>query len=151
MNTHYLSSIVLAGLLLDWGCNHTPHSTSGDGHANHEEHSADSESLRLDQGEKWRVNDEMKPFIAESEAILEAFIASGSTDYKTLAGQLEEKNAGLIKSCTMDGESHEELHKWLHPHMDLVARLAQESDAQEAQSLVQSLGKSFDTYHSYFQ
>lgn len=93
----------------------------------------------------------MKPFIAEAESALEAFITSGSREYRALASTLEEKNAGLIKSCTMDGESHEELHKWLHPHMELINNLGEAADEQSAQSIVKALEKSFATYHEHFQ
>ena len=51
----------------------------------------------------------------------------------------------------MKGESHEELHKWLHPHMQLIEELAQAKDSDEADPIIRDLEDSFNTYDSYFQ
>lgn len=107
--------------------------------------------IELDNGQKWKINLEMHPFIAAGENILNAYTESRSNDFKTLAAQLKEKDAALIKSCTMKGKSHEELHKWLHPHLELVAALEMAGNEQQANDLVQQLKKSFQTFHEYFQ
>ena len=60
------------------------------------------------------------------------------------------KNDELINSCTMDGKSHDELHKWLAPHLELVEKLGASDDA-EAKELVSKLADSYKTYHEYFQ
>jgi len=108
------------------------------------------QTIKLNNGEKWLVNEEMKPFILESEIILNDYIESSSTDFKTLAERLNEKNSKLIESCTMNGESHDELHKWLYPHMNLIRSLAQEENTESAASIVRELALSFETYHKYF-
>lgn len=107
--------------------------------------------IELDNGQKWKINLEMHPFIAAGENILNAYTESRSNDFKTLAVQLKEKDAALIKSCTMKGKSHEELHKWLHPHLELVAELEMAGNEQQANDLVKQLKKSFQTFHEYFQ
>ena len=110
-----------------------------------------SESIHLNKGDKWLVNEEMKPFVLDAENILKEYIASKESDYNSLAASLQEKNEGLINSCTMEGESHEELHKWLHPHMDLIEALANAETPEKAESLVAQLSASFVTFHTYFQ
>ncbi len=115
------------------------------------QHEDDTDALKLDNGNRWMVNEEMKPFILESKAILDEFSQNNSTDYQTLAAQLKEKNSGLIKSCTMKGKSHDELHKWLHPHMDLIESLAEAENLDAAKSSISQLNASFETYHQYFQ
>ncbi|MCC5917429.1 MAG: hypothetical protein JJU02_08900 [Cryomorphaceae bacterium] len=132
---------------------------SHENHGEHEHHEEiatqhqhdDEQTISLNNGEKWFVNEEMKPFILEAENILIEYINNNSTDHKTLAVQLKEKNSGLIKNCTMKGESHDELHNWLHPHIDLIKKLEQEEDAGNAPSIVKELVTSFETYHQYFQ
>lgn len=118
----------------------------------HEEDQQDEESeeLELNNGQKWIVNEEMKPYILESETVLDEYIKAESNDYTTLAAQLKEKNSGLIKSCTMKGASHDELHKWLHPHMELIKVLGNARDPKEAAVIISKLEKSFKTYHNYF-
>jgi len=111
-------------------------------------HEGESEEIELNSGEKWQVNTEMTPFILEGEQILGGH-ADG--DYKVLAAQLKDKNSGLIKSCTMDGKSHDELHKWLHPHLELVEALNEAQTPEAADLIIANLKKSFETYHTYFQ
>ena len=68
----------------------------------------ESEAIELNNGEKWMVNEEMKPFVMKGEELLNSFIQNNQADYKALAQQLKEQNEQLIKSCTMDGKSHDE-------------------------------------------
>ena len=114
---------------------------------NHQ-HNSGEVSIELDNGKKWKVNTEMTPFITSGEQILNEF---DGKDYKALAKQLKEKNNGLIKSCTMNGKSHDELHKWLHPHLQLVDALSKAKNEQEAEEVISELKKSFTTYNTYFQ
>lgn len=113
-------------------------------------HEDDGEDLELNDGVKWLINDEMKPFIHETEAAVNQFVADGSADYQALAELLKEKNTALIMSCTMEGKSHDELHKWLHPHMELVSEL-EEAESDEQAELVKELKGSFATFHHYFE
>ncbi len=140
-------------VLFLWSCNNTTEkSTTHQETENHAEHQQDesSESIELNNGEKWLVNEEMKPFVMKGEELVNAYIQDGKTDYKTLAEQLKDQNSQLIKSCTMDGKSHDELHKWLHPHLDIVKALENETDATKANGFVLQLQYSYQHYHQYF-
>jgi hypothetical protein len=107
-----------------------------------------SVAIEYNNGQKWTVNPEMTPYILEAEEILLKYDGS---DYKELATQLEGKNQGLINSCTMKGKSHEELHKWLHPHMQLITSLGEAENVEASEGLVEELKASFQTYHKYFK
>jgi hypothetical protein len=111
----------------------------------------DQGDLELDHGKKWMVNDDMKPHIAAGEQMLARYIETGDTDYHALAKGLKRQNEQLIKSCTMEGQGHDELHKWLHPHMKLIDELAQTNDPSEAQNIIERLQGSFRLYGSYFE
>jgi len=140
-------------LMLLWSCNNsTEKSTTHQETENHAEHRHDesSEAIELNNGEKWLVNEEMKPFVLKGEELVNTYIQDGKTDYKTLAEQLKDQNSQLIKSCTMDGKSHDELHKWLHPHLDIVKTLENETDAIKANEIVSQLQYSYQHYHQYF-
>ena len=50
----------------------------------------------------------------------------------------------------MDGKSHDELHKWLHPHLEIVKALEDEADASKANEIVLQLQDSYQQYHHYF-
>src|SRR5690606_18426784 len=95
-----------------------------------------SEALELNDGEKWIVNDEMKPFVSKQEELLNTYTRTNQTDHQELAGQLQERNEQLIQSCTMTGKSHNELHKWLQPHMALLVHLDASESKEDADKLV---------------
>lgn len=142
-----------------FSCSNNANQKSEHEHDVTEEHSDDhhhdaedgNEAIELNNGEKWKVNEEMKPFIINGEALVDKFIADKSTDYKKLAKDLKEQNQSLISSCTMDGKSHDELHKWLHPHLEMVEELADEDQQAEAMALVHRIHASYIQYHEYFQ
>ncbi|MBS1745690.1 MAG: hypothetical protein JST21_05940 [Bacteroidetes bacterium] len=145
--------IFVVSLLL-FSCNQTQdNEKNSSSTANTEAHQQEKqpEVIELNNGQKWLMNNEMKPIIDAGENILKNYTASHSNDYKTLAAQLKEKDDALIKSCTMKGKSHEELHKWLHPHLELVDALANAGNEQQVNDLINQLGQSFQTFHQYFQ
>jgi hypothetical protein len=140
-------------LMLLWSCNNsTEKSTTHQETENHTEHQHDesSEAIELNNGEKWLVNEEMKPFVVKGEELVNSYIQNNQTDYKALAQQVKEQNSQLIKSCTMGGKSHDELHKWLHPHLEIVKAIENETDATKANEIVSQLQHSYQEYHQYF-
>lgn len=118
----------------------------------HEDH--DTDAIQLNNGEKWEVNDEMRPFIKNGANLVSAFLNNPIKDenaYKVLAMQLKEQDDKLISSCTMKGESHEELHKWLHPHLGLVKSLETAIDLNVAEKIVIDIKNSYNNYEKYFK
>lgn len=92
----------------------------------------------------------MKPFVIKGEELVNNYIKNKKTDYKILAENLKDQNTQLIKSCTMSGKSHDELHKWLHPHLEIVKALENETDEIKAGEIVKQLQHSYQEYHNYF-
>lgn len=137
--------VVIGGFII-WSCNNTPKTpTQETQHAQHHH-----EPIELNNGTKWEVNLEMKAPLTAGEELVNAYIESNQNDSKTLAQQLKEQNDKLIKSCTMDGKSHDELHKWLHPHLELVKELANATDESTSKEIVLKLQSSYQVFHQYF-
>ena len=113
--------------------------------------SAPTGNLKLNYGEKWVVNAEMRPFVEQGNQMLQAYLTQHETDYKKLAADLKSQNDALIKSCTMKGESHDVLYQWLHPHMELISELGEVADEHQAKAIVTKLEQSFQTYQNHFQ
>lgn len=107
--------------------------------------------IELDNGEKWKVNEEMKPHVTQGHKALVSYMESEGTDYKALAENIQEANKGLISSCTMQGKSHDELHKWLYPHLEMVKSLEQAEDQDQANAIIHDLEHSYAEYDNYFQ
>jgi hypothetical protein len=98
--------------------------------------------------QKWKINEEMTPYIVDNEKLYNEY---DNGDYKKLAMQLKHNNNSLINSCTMSGESHDELHKWLLPHLELVDALSKAETTDKADQIIAKLGESFKIYNTYFQ
>lgn len=121
--------------------------------ATHEEHKHNNEiqTIELNNGKKWKVNDEMMPAIINMEKDINVFASAEKKDYKSLAEKLQ-KNIGLLTSnCTMKGKAHDELHKWLLPYIALVKKLSEAKDEPEAAKQFQNIQTSITTFNRYFQ
>ena len=119
-----------------------------DDHDKSDDHD-ESVKLELNNGEKWPVNAEMNPYIAETETQLNAYKMENG-DYKMLATNLSATNDKLVKSCTMTGKPHDVLHVWLAPHMKEINKLKNAEDREHANKIVGELKESMDDYHKYF-
>lgn len=116
-----------------------------------ETHNETSEVIELNNGNKWLINIEMKPFITEGQKLVAEFLKTNNTDYKSLAKNLIEQNNLLIKSCTITGKSHDELHKWLEPHLKLVEDLEATTDATKAKEIVSKIEQSYQSFGNFFE
>lgn len=146
---------MMAALLFFGACSSTDNKDSNDSHtkeAEHETHEhAKRDEVRLNKGERWKVNDGMRPFVEQGDSILEGYVSSKGENYQELAEQLKQKNNNLIKNCTMTGESHDQLHKWLMPHIQLIQELSEADNLTDAGNLLDQIKLSFATYKEYFE
>ena len=65
---------------------------------NHQEshlHEEKTEQIELDNGARWLVNTEMKPFVISGEKLVDNFISDQKTDYVALAVALFAENNQL--------------------------------------------------------
>jgi hypothetical protein len=109
------------------------------------------EQIVLVNGQRWKVNEEMKPHVEQGMAILNDFLSKEGGSHKQLADDLKEQNNNLIRSCTMDGQSHDELHKWLLPHIELVKELSETESEQEVTDVLNRLKASYEIYTTHFE
>ena len=132
----------------------TTEQTAPEDHANHDDKEKsddhdESVKLELNNGEKWTMNEEMKPFINEMENQVKSYDPTNG-DYKMLGKNLSETNDHLIKSCTIKGTPHDVLHAWLMPHMQEIDKLKKAESRDEANHIVKELKESMEEYHEYF-
>lgn len=134
------------------GCNNSKNNKSTENHSDIEKlQNEDISIMNLNDGNKWLVNEEMKPYVEDAKTLLIDFKKNKSENYKELATALKNKNLQLIKSCTMKGQSHDELHKWLFPHIEKINELATANNTTEALKIIHQLENSFNIYDQYFQ
>lgn len=128
--------------------------TEGESHSKKtEEHDHDghAKTLELNNGEKWLVNIEMTAPIKTMENRIAEFAVTGPTDYNELALGLQDDINLLVSTCTMSGKSHDELHKWLVPFMELVNELSELKDEKKAALVFGKINESMITYNQFFQ
>lgn len=119
------------------------------------EHHEHTEAINLNNGAKWKVDEHMLGFIRSIETDVTNF--SSSAGEKSLASynSLSEKIAinldSLTSNCTMTGQAHDELHKWLLPFLDLNDYFSSSATVQEADSLYTEITTSFIEFNRYFE
>ena len=108
-----------------------------------EEHQhSESETIQLNNGEKWKVDDNMMIHIRNMEKDVVHFDQEKSTNYSLLADKLKTNIDILTSNCTMKGQAHDELHKWLVPYIELVDSFSKEKSANqftEIQNLISKI------------
>lgn len=114
-------------------------------------HENETEAIVLDNGAKWKVNDEMMIHIRTMEKDVDAFAGSPQKDFNSLTGNLQKNIDLLTSSCTMKGKSHEELHKWLLPHIKVVTALSEAKDDAEKAKQFENIQTSLATFNQYFE
>ena len=113
-----------------------------------EEHQhSESETIQLNNGEKWKVDDNMMLHIRNMEKDVVHFDQEKSTNYSLLANKLKTNIDILTSNCTMKGQAHDELHKWLVPYIELVDSFSKEKSANQ----FTEIQNSFKTFNQYFQ
>ena len=113
-----------------------------------EEHQhSESETIQLNNGEKWKVDDNMMLHIRNMEKDVVHFDQEKSTNYSLLADKLKTNIDILTSNCTMKGQAHDELHKWLVPYIELVDSFSEEKSANQ----FTEIQNSFKTFNQYFQ
>lgn len=111
-------------------------------------HHHSDEEINLNKGEKWLVEPTMLSLIHKMEREVLDFDQQSFTQ---LGHQLSSDVEELTSNCTMTGQAHDELHKWLLPYIDLVDSLTQTNDQKEARALYQQIKQSFHTFNQYFK
>lgn len=107
--------------------------------------------LELNQGEKWPVDPPMLNNISNMENAVGLYKSNSERDFEALATRMQQDLEELISKCTMEGKSHEELHKWLLPFMNLVAELSEVQDPEEAGRIVEEIKSALEIFHQYFK
>jgi hypothetical protein len=82
---------------------------------------------------------------------INSFKNTSNSDYKELAKKLQSNLDLLTSNCTMKGQAHDELHKWLLPYIDLVNVFSKTTNKQELVVQFKKIQSSFLTFNQYFQ
>ncbi len=116
-----------------------------------EEHHHNDGPIVLNEGEKWIVDEEMMVHVKNMDNDVNAFEAKSLNDFSVLAKKIENNIELLTSNCTMTGQAHDELHKWLLPFIDLSEAFSASKSAQEFTDNFLKIKTSFITFNTYFK
>jgi hypothetical protein len=108
---------------------------------------SESEMIQLNEGKKWKVDENMMLHIRNMEKDVILFGKEKEKNHSLLAGKLKANIDLLTSNCTMKGKAHDELHKWLVPYIELVDTFHKE----KSENQFIEIQHSFKTFNQYFE
>jgi hypothetical protein len=109
-----------------------------------------NESIKLNQGEKWKVDEPMMVHIRNMESAVKALGNPDLLECQKLSAELQQHLELLTSNCTMKGQAHDELHKWLLPFLDLTNSFEKASSEEDALAYFNDIKESFNQFNIYF-
>ncbi|MCG2431881.1 hypothetical protein [Aequorivita xiaoshiensis] len=134
------------------------HDTSNS-NATHEEVAAEMhainnawvDEIKLDNGDKWEANIETTEGVNKMLDMLKSTETKTTEGYHALASNLNEVKNFVVKECTMEGPSHDNLHVFLHPLIEKIEALGKVSTVAEGAQIKKSIKENLDGYFNYFE
>ncbi len=121
-------------------------------HNEHEENEHNKEiKIVLIDGKKWKVDKPMMLLIQNIRTDVMDFNGNTLDDYKVLADKINTNLEVLTSSCTMTGQAHDELHKWLVPFLGMAETFSDSKTLDQAQSSYKTLKNSFTLVDQNFE
>ncbi len=166
MKKTILTTAIISALLI--GCNETKHKEentdtveASEGVHEHEmeEMAAETHSMnntwineiKLDNGSKWEANLETTEGVDKMLNLVKSSDTKTVEDYHALASKLNEDKNVVVKKCTMEGPSHDNLHVFLHPLIEKIEALGKVSTTNEGAEVTASIKENLEGYYEYFK
>lgn len=109
-----------------------------------------NETINLNNGDKWKVVDDMLVYIRNVERLVNSFEGNDKDEYDVLAQAIDKNIIDLTSNCTMEGQAHDELHKWLVPVIELSDELLVAEDIETQKKIYIQLKAAFKEFNIYF-
>jgi hypothetical protein len=106
--------------------------------------------IQLDNGSKWKANIETTEGIQAMSSRIAQDESNSIKHYKNLASDLNDLKNNIIKECTMEGESHDNLHVFLVPLADKIEALGELNSVHEGAVITRDIRKHLEVYFNYF-
>jgi len=107
--------------------------------------------MQLNNGSKWQANMETNEGVEKMKSILKTQKTSTLEEYHQLAEQLNDAKNYVVKKCTMEGPSHDNLHIWLVPLIEKIEALSETENSKDAAKIKHSIVENINAYATYFQ
>lgn len=116
-----------------------------------QEHHEIKEVLSLNNGNLWDANVETTAGIRNMATLMDSFTEKENVkSYNKLKGNLEKEFMSILTNCSMEGESHNQLHTYLVPMKDTFKGLASD-DLAVCKENFEKLNNRLGEYKTYFK
>ncbi|MEO6831926.1 MAG: hypothetical protein ABI378_06290 [Chitinophagaceae bacterium] len=112
---------------------------------NHDHHEEGNSAVQLDNGKKWKANPETITGINNMLTIVQDGII-GKKEASKLYAPLKLEFQTIFDKCTMEGESHNQLHNFLLPLKDKLEGFEKGNINPESLKEMQDYLQTFNTY-----
>ncbi|MBL7960700.1 hypothetical protein JNL27_10730 [bacterium] len=121
---------------------------------NETESSHKTEPVQLDQGKKWKADQQTNEGVAKLQSLVTVFKTQtprpGLEDYRRLNSQLQTELDLVFKKCTMTGNAHQQLHNFLVSIIKDLNTL-KEDDLKASEHAFHTMEKNLFSYTNYFE
>ena len=107
--------------------------------------------IKLNDGSKWQANLETTEGVDKMLGLVKSSDPKTVEDFHALALKLNEDKNVVVKKCTMEGPSHDNLHVFLHPLIEKIEALGKVSTTDEGAEVTASIKENLEGYYNYFQ
>lgn len=107
--------------------------------------------LVMIDNQKWAIDEGMKLSIDSIEMRMTKFNGQTLEDYAYLSNDLAHHTKSVISSCTMKGQAHDELHKWLLPFIDLRKSIDSIEQVSEGDAIAEEIKSELAIFDTYFE
>lgn len=123
-------------------------------HQEHDEMALNNDwvkEIQLNNGSKWDANLETTKGVENMTNLIKASDPKSVEDYHNLASKLNDEKNFVVKECTMEGASHDNLHVFLHPLIEKIGALGKVATVDEGSEITTSIRENLDAYSDYFK
>lgn len=110
-----------------------------------------TKEIKTNNGDKWQANTETNDGVERMKGTIKLLKTNTLNDYHELAKKLNIDKNYVIKNCTMQGASHDNLHIWLLPLMEKIDVLSDIKNLEAAAKLKNSIEENITAYYTYFK
>jgi len=107
--------------------------------------------IKMNDGSKWQADVKTNERVQKMQNTIKTQTTSTLDDYHQLATKLNDDKNNVIKNCTMEGPSHDNLHIWLLPLMAKIEALSESKTVEDAAKIKHSIEENINGYDTYFQ
>lgn len=118
-----------------------------------EESSHKIEPVQLDNGKKWKADQQTNEGVAKMQSLVTAFKKDTPRrieDFKHLNSQLQSELDGIFKKCSMTGDAHQQLHNFL---VSVIKELnvLKEDDLKASEHSFLTMERNLFSYSNFFE